>query len=718
MSIHRHSQDIKSDPDSKEIDIINSVRISKESDKNSNLNTSENKTMLINESQRIHKAANSCSSDNTIIRKYSKEELSSASNHRDNTGRRRIKEFPTLTFDPIFELLPELSPEILEPLKKKLKELTTNFIARIRQYYNTGSKSRLRAYKSSIESSQEDLNLNDPKTVNDETIMLNKEYATKESMDLKKRDVTDFKVTKKISAANFDTLGIPDTSSEESGKNAHFKRPSSKINIYDSQEGDIIDPIYTQDFPQFPQRKAQLQRQGFKTAESFYNPTLKNYIKSSDLSKRAFFTGEELKKNDVYNRLFKDSKIKKIKGDLLGNAIESEFIEFLKYKSLNKLSHTHSQESRRDREESLERMKLKSKKESKLSIIGIQSRVSKPQNCLCQKLIRKYNIGKMNLQSEFEIMEEIEGIINNTKLKSTLNKNEQIKPEDYLQDTAEDLPMNEMKSLYLTEPLIPKTREITRNNNLNYGGLAENAKDIGRKTTQLRPKTKSSETCSARSKSHHSHGYVHVAIRKRDPQNSYEEPRNTTVHINSEYLKQANQRFLRRANRNRKVYKNALKYGTATNIYKGHKQIKNSQHQSLTMSSSKRKHQGEAESLFMISSLASEKMRPITNAMKIREFKGQKDLRKINIDARKVPTKSQERISQQIIDYQKRTDNLDLPGVQLPYSENLVSNQVKEEKPPKSESRILVSKESEIVSEKEPSENNLDRKYSEPLSNM
>ncbi|CAI2376651.1 unnamed protein product [Moneuplotes crassus] len=270
--------------------------------------------------------------------------------------------------------------------------------------------------------------------------------------------------------------------------------------------------------------------------------------------------------------------------------------------------------------------------------------------------------------------------------------------------------MNKMKSLYLKEPLIAKTREITRNNNLNYGGLAKNAKDIGRKTTQLRPKTKSSETCSARSKYHHCHDYVHVAIRKRDPQNSYEEPRNKTVYINSEYLKQANQRFLRRANRNRKVYKNALKYGTATNIYKGHKQNKNSQHQSLTMSSSKRKHQGEAET--------SEKMRPITNAMKIREFKGQKDLRKINFDACKVPTKSQERISQQFIDYQKRTDNLDLPGVQLPYSENLVSNQVKEEKPPKSESRILVSKESEIVSEKEPSENNLDRKYSEPLSNM
>lgn len=95
----------------------------------------------------------------------------------------------------------------------------------------------------------------------------------------------------------------------------------------------------------------------------------------------------------------------------------------------------------------------------------------------------------MNLQSEFEIMQEIEGIINNTKLKSILNTNEKIRPEDYLQDTAEDLPMNEMQSLYLTEPMIPKTREITRNNSLYNSGLV-NVNNIERKTTQLRPKTK------------------------------------------------------------------------------------------------------------------------------------------------------------------------------------------------------------------------------------
>ncbi|CAI2376996.1 unnamed protein product [Moneuplotes crassus] len=200
--------------------------------------------------------------------------------------------------------------------------------------------------------------------------------------------------------------------------------------------------------------------------------------------------------------------------------------------------------------------------------------------------------------------------------------------------------MNKMKSLYLKESLIAKTREITWNNNLNYGGLAENAKYIGRKTNQLRPKTKSSETCSARSKSHHFHGYVHVAIRKRDPQNSYEEPRNKTVHINSEYLKQAIQRFLRRANRNRKVYKNALKYGTATNIYKGHKQNEEFSTPIINYELVQKKAPRRSRN---------EKMRPITNAMKIREFKGQKDLRKINIDARKVPAKSQERISQQII---------------------------------------------------------------------
>lgn len=42
---------------------------------------------------------------------------------------KRVKEFPTLAFDPIFELLPELSSEVLDLLKQKLKELTTDFIA-------------------------------------------------------------------------------------------------------------------------------------------------------------------------------------------------------------------------------------------------------------------------------------------------------------------------------------------------------------------------------------------------------------------------------------------------------------------------------------------------------------------------------------------------------------------------------------------------------------
>ena len=85
----------------------------------------------------------------------------------------------------------------------------------------------------------------------------------------------------------------------------------------------------------------------------------------------------------------------------------------------------------------------------------------------------------MDLSSEFEIMAEIEEIIHSSNLKLKLIKNERIKPQDFLNESGDEIEENNengMKSLYLTEPLITNTKENTRNEKFGYGTLKSHLK--------------------------------------------------------------------------------------------------------------------------------------------------------------------------------------------------------------------------------------------------
>jgi len=85
----------------------------------------------------------------------------------------------------------------------------------------------------------------------------------------------------------------------------------------------------------------------------------------------------------------------------------------------------------------------------------------------------------MNLDSELEIMQEIESAINDSRLQAKLARKEVIKAEDFLNESADEvIDHTEMKSLYLTEPFIPKTREMTRNNNFGYCSSNSQPKDV------------------------------------------------------------------------------------------------------------------------------------------------------------------------------------------------------------------------------------------------
>ena len=65
----------------------------------------------------------------------------------------------------------------------------------------------------------------------------------------------------------------------------------------------------------------------------------------------------------------------------------------------------------------------------------------------------------MDLSNELETMVEIEKMIENSKLKSKLINNEVINAEEFLNESqADEVEQNEMKSMYLTEPLNISTK--------------------------------------------------------------------------------------------------------------------------------------------------------------------------------------------------------------------------------------------------------------------
>ena len=69
----------------------------------------------------------------------------------------------------------------------------------------------------------------------------------------------------------------------------------------------------------------------------------------------------------------------------------------------------------------------------------------------------------MNLDYEVQVMEDIENVIKSTHLKSKLDQNKFIPPEELFTHEEEEHAHNEMQSLYLTEPLISKVNQNTRN---------------------------------------------------------------------------------------------------------------------------------------------------------------------------------------------------------------------------------------------------------------
>jgi hypothetical protein len=151
----------------------------------------------------------------------------------------------------------------------------------------------------------------------------------------------------------------------------------------------------------------------------------------------------------------------------------------------------------------------------------------------------------MDMSSDYETMREIEKALGDSKLKEKLMKNEVIDADEFIPESdGEQTDNNDMQSLYLTEPLINKIKGNTRNTHIydHQGVMGENYTD----------------DMNIRAKSENTNGQVHIDIRKRDTNQSYEYLSNTHD-VNSEYLKQASKTLIKRSKKNRAAYKNALK---------------------------------------------------------------------------------------------------------------------------------------------------------------
>ena len=94
----------------------------------------------------------------------------------------------------------------------------------------------------------------------------------------------------------------------------------------------------------------------------------------------------------------------------------------------------------------------------------------KPTKWFCQKILKKFGMGNIDLSTELETMIEIEKLIENNNLKDKLQKNERINPEEFLNDSQTDeIDQNDMRSMYLTEPVNfnSKISKINKSNLVN-----------------------------------------------------------------------------------------------------------------------------------------------------------------------------------------------------------------------------------------------------------
>lgn len=178
----------------------------------------------------------------------------------------------------------------------------------------------------------------------------------------------------------------------------------------------------------------------------------------------------------------------------------------------------------------------------------------------------------MDLTSELETMQIIENLLTDIKFKTKLGNNEFIDVEDFLNESTEDNDQSNMKSMYLTEPLLTTMTGATRNMSiindskvLKYGNLH---------STDL-----SSQNPHSKSVNPHSN-QVYVDIKRKTPSHTFSAPLNPqnqsnlhnstskasnvpTDYCTSTFLKQANHSLMSRIKKSKHAYKTALQ--TLTN---------------------------------------------------------------------------------------------------------------------------------------------------------
>ena len=171
----------------------------------------------------------------------------------------------------------------------------------------------------------------------------------------------------------------------------------------------------------------------------------------------------------------------------------------------------------------------------------------------------------MNLNSEYETMKEIEHMMQAHSLNSKLKKGQMINVNDCFNDSVHDeIDTNDMKSLYLTEPLASNMFNNTRNHILTTDSQdttfkgSHNLSSFGPNIT-LDPNASKS----GRAKSQYMTGPVHVSIR---PRNRVEgssidtyEQNISSEYCNSDFIYKAGQSLITRAKQNKLAYKHAIK---------------------------------------------------------------------------------------------------------------------------------------------------------------
>ncbi|CAI2366692.1 unnamed protein product [Moneuplotes crassus] len=164
-----------------------------------------------------------------------------------------------------------------------------------------------------------------------------------------------------------------------------------------------------------------------------------NFDKIIEKRQQRLFNAEELEKNDVYHRLFKDSKIKQVQS--------KEFVEFLKMKE--------TEESRGKISGKFLPYNKDNAKDAHQLKISVQKKAPKMDpstSCLCSKLLQKFNVSKNSKDYETSTLQEVDDLFEDYKLQEKLDKGEIINANEFITPGAHEN-TNHNYSSFLTEPV-------------------------------------------------------------------------------------------------------------------------------------------------------------------------------------------------------------------------------------------------------------------------